>query len=264
MSTVTPSEPEYDVPPVLFAQGRGARLAYQDFGDGPATIVAVPPMAQNIEAAWEWPALREMFGQFGSFSRWIQFDKRGTGSSDRRVRVPGIDERVDDLRAVMDAAGVDRAHLFGQSEGGPMAILFAVTYPQRVESLTLFGTGLAGEVIEAQVTAGVPGQFGYWLMSPNSGLYVTPPGSGGVLCLAAPQRRFNSVLNGEVFQFDSSGVSQTVLSGGPSILRTDGSGGGGGVPAVQPGESMAFQAWHRDVGGVFGNDNFSPSRVVQF
>ena len=144
------------VPPIRFAQARGARLAYQDFGDGPATIVAVPPMAQNIEEAWEWPALRTMFERFASFSRWIQFDKRGTGASDRRSRVPGIDERVDDMRAVMDAAEVDRAYLYGASEGGPMALLFAVTYPERVEGIILHGSGartvpeLTGDDLVAQ------------------------------------------------------------------------------------------------------------------
>ncbi|MEM7287332.1 MAG: alpha/beta fold hydrolase [Actinomycetota bacterium] len=130
-----------DVPPIRFAQARGARLAYQDYGSGPPTIVAVPPLAQNIEVAWEWPATRAMLERFGSFGRWIQFDKRGTGASDRRSRVPGIDERVDDMRAVMDAAEVDRAYIYGASEGGPMALLFAVTYPERVEGIILHGSG---------------------------------------------------------------------------------------------------------------------------
>lgn len=131
----------HKVPPIRFAQARGARIAYQDFGNGPATIVSIPPLAQNIEMAWEWPDIRAMLERFGSFSRFIPFDKRGTGVSDRRSQVNAIDERVDDLRAVMDAAEVERAHLFAASEGGPMAILFAATYPDRVESLILNGTG---------------------------------------------------------------------------------------------------------------------------
>ena len=128
-----------EVPPTRFAPARGARIAYQDYGKGPA-IVAVPPMAQNIEMAWEWPALRAMFERFGSFSRWVQFDKRGTGASDRKSRIPGLDERVDDLRAVMDHANIERAFLYGASEGGPMCVLFAATYPDRVEGLILHGT----------------------------------------------------------------------------------------------------------------------------
>jgi len=142
-------------PPIRFAAGRGARIAYQDFGQEEPIVVGVPPLAQNLELAFDAPIKRLMFERFAAFARWIQFDKRGTGSSDRRVRVPGIDERVDDLRAVMDAAEVDRAHLFGQSEGGPMAILFAVTYPERVESLILFGTGAT-----PRPTAAPPGRRG--------------------------------------------------------------------------------------------------------
>ena len=129
------------IPPIHFAPARGARLAYQLFGEGPTTIVSIPPMAQNIEAAWERSEIRGMFDRFASFTRFLQFDKRGTGASDRRSQVGGIDERVEDLRAVMDHAGIDRAHFFANSEGGPMAILFAATYPDRAESLTLWGTG---------------------------------------------------------------------------------------------------------------------------
>ena len=130
-----------DIPPILFAPARSARLAYQVFGDGPVTMVAIPPTAQNIEVAWERPEVRRMFDGFASFSRFLHFDKRGTGASDRGSQVQGIDERVDDVRAVMDHAGIDRAHFFAASEGGPMAILFAATYPHRAESLTLFGSG---------------------------------------------------------------------------------------------------------------------------
>ncbi|MEO1055902.1 MAG: alpha/beta fold hydrolase [Actinomycetota bacterium] len=126
------------VPPIEFAPARGARIAYQDFGDGPP-VVAVPPTAQNIEAAWERPEPVVMFERLASFCRYVHFDKRGTGSSDRRSVMPGLDERVDDMRAVLDHAQLERAHLFAASEGGPMAILFAATYPERVDSLTLFG-----------------------------------------------------------------------------------------------------------------------------
>lgn len=130
-----------DMPPIHFAPARGARLAYQVFGEGPETIVAIPPLAQNIEVAWEWPLIRHMHERFAQFCRYLVFDKRGTGSSDRRSKVPGIDERVSDLRAVMDHADIHRAHLYGQSEGGPMTILFAATYPDRVQSLILDSTG---------------------------------------------------------------------------------------------------------------------------
>lgn len=130
-----------DKSPIRFAQARGARLAWQTWGEGPATIVAIPPLAQNIEVAWESPYIQRMLDRFGTFSRFLHFDKRGTGASDRRSEVPGIDERVDDVRRVMDDAGIEAAHLFVQSDGGPMAILFAATYPERIHSLILHGSG---------------------------------------------------------------------------------------------------------------------------
>lgn len=127
--------------PIKFAQGRGARLAWQIWGEGPATIVAIPPLAQNIEVAWESPYIERMLDRFGTFSRYLHFDKRGTGASDRRSAAPGIDERVDDVRRVMDDAEIEAAHLFVQSDGGPMSILFAATYPERVNSLIFHGSG---------------------------------------------------------------------------------------------------------------------------
>lgn len=129
-----------EIPAIRFADSKGARIAYQQWGDGP-DLVGIPPAAQNIEMAWEWPAIAAMLDRFGSFSRYLHFDKRGTGSSDRMSVVPGYDERVDDLIAVLDDVGIERAHLLGISEGGPMSILFAHAFPERVASLILFGTG---------------------------------------------------------------------------------------------------------------------------
>lgn len=144
------------LPQTRFADARGARLAYQVFGSGPETVVAIPPAAQNIEVAWEYPAIRAMLERLGSFCRYLHFDKRGTGCSDRRSRVADMDQRVDDVRAVMDHAGIEHAHLFGSSEGGPMTLLFAATYPERVDSLILFGSGatlLAPDLTEEQLQA---------------------------------------------------------------------------------------------------------------
>jgi len=130
-----------EIPAVHFASARGGRIAYQRWGDGDQTIVAIPPAAQNIEASWDRHEIRSMLERFGTFCDYVHFDKRGTGSSDYTSSVPGIDERVDDLRAVMDDAGIERAHLFAQSEGGPMTLLFAAAYPHRVQSLILVGSG---------------------------------------------------------------------------------------------------------------------------
>jgi pimeloyl-ACP methyl ester carboxylesterase/DNA-binding SARP family transcriptional activator len=128
------------VPEVKFARANGSSIAYQVFGDGPVTICAVPPMAQNIELAWESPYIRHMLDGFASFSRYLHFDKRGTGMSDRSLDIPGLDERVDELSAVLDAEGIDRTYLFGASEGGPMALMFAATYPERVDGVILHGS----------------------------------------------------------------------------------------------------------------------------
>ena len=130
-----------EAPETRFARTRsGSTIAYQVFGDGPVTITSVPPMAQNIEMAWEWWAIRRMFEGFASFSRFVVFDKRGTGMSDRRLDIPDLDERVDELSAVLDDAGIDRTYVMGTSEGGPMALMFAATYPERVDGVILEST----------------------------------------------------------------------------------------------------------------------------
>ncbi len=129
-----------EVPELRFAEARGGRVAWQQWGSGD-DIVGVPPLAQNIEAAWGWPDIVAMFERFGRIGRYLHYDKRGTGASDRIHGVPGLDERVDDMRAVMDAAGIGSAHLIGFSDGGATSLLFAATYPERVRSVILFGSG---------------------------------------------------------------------------------------------------------------------------
>ena len=128
-------------PEIRFACASRSTIAYMVYGDGPATVCAVPPMAQNVELAWNSPHITKMFERFAAFSRQVAFDKRGTGMSDRSLDIPGLDERVDELKAVMDHAEIDRAYIHGVSEGGPMAIMYAATYPDRVEGLILEGTG---------------------------------------------------------------------------------------------------------------------------
>lgn len=127
--------------PVRFARVDGVAIAYQTFGTGSAPVVIIPPLAQNIELTWERPEFCAFFGRLGSFARVLHFDKRGTGASDRTDRMPTVDQRVEDVIAVMDAAGFARAHLLGISEGGPVAIALAATYPDRVETLGLYGCG---------------------------------------------------------------------------------------------------------------------------
>jgi pimeloyl-ACP methyl ester carboxylesterase len=131
------------IPPVRSARVGEVSLAFQVFGSGDRDVVVIPPMAHNIELMWERPEFRRIFDGMGRYARVVHFDKRGTGASDRTALVPTMDERVDDTRAVMDAAGVDRCFIYGLSEGDPMAVLFAVTYPERVLGLVLHATAAA-------------------------------------------------------------------------------------------------------------------------
>jgi pimeloyl-ACP methyl ester carboxylesterase/class 3 adenylate cyclase len=120
----------------------GVHIAYQVMGDGPVDLVFVMGWASNVEAMWEEPDLARFLSRLASFGRLILFDKRGVGLSDRvpEGRLPDLETRMDDVRAVMDAAGSDRAVVLGVSEGGPMACLFAATYPDRTIALILYGT----------------------------------------------------------------------------------------------------------------------------
>ena len=127
-------------PATRYARSGQVHVAYQVLGAGPPNLVLVPGFVSHVEAAWDWPYLARFLHRLGSFSQLIVFDKRGTGLSDPMKRPPTLPERVDDIRAVMDAVGVERAHLFGVSEGGALSIAFAAQHPHRVESLILYGS----------------------------------------------------------------------------------------------------------------------------
>jgi pimeloyl-ACP methyl ester carboxylesterase len=122
-----------------YADSDGVSIAYQVVGKGPIDVVLVLGFATHVELQWEAPPFARFFERISSFSRLIIFDKRGSGLSDPVSEAPTLEQRIDDVRAVMDHAGSDRATLFGVSEGGPMSILFAATYPARVSALVLHG-----------------------------------------------------------------------------------------------------------------------------
>jgi class 3 adenylate cyclase len=126
--------------PVLYARSGDVNIAYQVTGEGPFDLVLVAGFFSHLEIDWEHPDHARFLERLSSFARLIRFDKRGTGLSDRGVGLPDLQTRMDDVRAVMDAAGSDEAALFGYSEGGPMSILFAATYPARTRALALYGT----------------------------------------------------------------------------------------------------------------------------
>ena len=127
------------LPEIRYAQSDNVHIAYQVIGDGPLDLVMVPGWVSNIDCFWEEPSMERFLNRLASFARLILFDKRGTGLSDRITSTPTLEERMDDVRAVMEAVGSQKAALLGYSEGGPMCILFAATYPQRTHSVVMIG-----------------------------------------------------------------------------------------------------------------------------
>jgi pimeloyl-ACP methyl ester carboxylesterase len=125
-------------PEVHYAKSGDVHIAYQVTGDGPFDLLYVPGFTSNLHENWE-PPLDHVFKRLSSFSRLILMDKRGTGLSDPIEGAPTLEERMDDVRAVLDAAGSERPAIFAFSEGGAMAMLFAATYPERTRALALWG-----------------------------------------------------------------------------------------------------------------------------
>jgi pimeloyl-ACP methyl ester carboxylesterase len=136
------------LPETHYANGPGGNIAYQVVGDGPMDLVIVPGWFSHVDMLWGDPGWANFVGELTSFARVILYDKRGTGLSDPVDGVPTLESRVDDLGAVMDAARSHRAAMFGFSEGGPISMLFAATYPERVSALVLYGTYANGSIKE--------------------------------------------------------------------------------------------------------------------
>ena len=131
-------------PETHYAKSGEINIAYQVVGDGPFDLVFVPGFISHLDLQWADPRIARFLDKLASFSRLILFDKRGTGLSDPVAAPAPLEDRMDDVRAVMDAAGSERAALFGLSEGGPMSVLFAATYPERTRALILCGTFATG------------------------------------------------------------------------------------------------------------------------
>ena len=123
-----------------YARSGSVNLAYQVFGEGTFDLVMVPGFVSHVEVAWEEPTLARFLTRLAAFSRLIVFDKRGTGMSDPVTGPPTMEERMDDIRAVMDAVGSTRAAIFGVSEGGTLSMLFAHRHPEQVRALVLYGS----------------------------------------------------------------------------------------------------------------------------
>jgi pimeloyl-ACP methyl ester carboxylesterase len=127
------------LPKTSYARSDDVLIAYQVSGEGPVDVVWAPGTMSHLDFDWEIPRRALFLERFSRFCRLIRFDKRGTGLSDRPVKMATLEERSDDIRAVMDAVGIERASIFGVSEGGSMACLFAATHPGRVNSLLVWG-----------------------------------------------------------------------------------------------------------------------------
>jgi class 3 adenylate cyclase len=126
-------------PKTCYTKCGDINIAYQVTGEGPLDLIYVPGWVSNLDYAWEYPGYARVFERLGSFARLIRFDKRGTGLSDREVGFPTLEQRMEDVRAVMDAVGSEHAALLGTSEGGNLSALFAATYPERTVALILYG-----------------------------------------------------------------------------------------------------------------------------
>ena len=170
-------------PEIRYARSDGVDIAYMVVGDGPRDLVWVSGAMTNLRVMWELPEFRRFCERLASFSRLILFDKRGMGLSDR-VEIGTLEDRMDDVRAVMDAAGSEHASLMGVSEGGPMSILFAATYPERTDALLLVGAEVKeettddwpwGEATREDFDASMKRIYDYW-------------GKGGIVDYVWPTR----------------------------------------------------------------------------
>lgn len=128
------------VPTTRYVKSDDVHVAYQVLGEGPLDLLFVPGFVSHIEAAWQNPDGSAFLRRLSSFCRLILFDKRGTGMSDRGSEIFTLEQRMHDVQAILDEVGSERAALFGVSEGGPMSLLYAATYPARTSALILYGS----------------------------------------------------------------------------------------------------------------------------
>lgn len=166
--------------PVRYARSGDVHIAYRIFGEGPRDIVLVPGTLSHVELYWELPTNEYLLKRLTSFARVIVFDKRGQGLSDRVAEMT-LEERIGDVRAVMDAAGSQQATIYGWSEGGTMSLTFAATYPERTSGLVLFGSYAS---IKADPWAVAPERFERLLQG-----FATHWGEGVLVGINAPSRR---------------------------------------------------------------------------
>jgi pimeloyl-ACP methyl ester carboxylesterase len=189
-------------PVTHYAKSGDVHIAYQAYGEGPTDLVVVLPFVSNIENFWDEPNLVRWNLHLARYVRLVVFDKRGTGMSDRVGPLPGMDQRMDDVRAVMDAVGIERAAIFGMSEGGPLAALFAATHPDRCSALVLYGAFA---------------RFSSWMPTPEAFAallaYIDQHwGSGASLPYFAPSRQHDAAFQQWWGRFERLGASPTAVA----------------------------------------------------
>jgi class 3 adenylate cyclase len=175
------------MPETRYARSGDVHIAYQVFGSGPIDLVLIPGYITHVELAWEHEPAARVLERLGSFARVITFDRRGSGLSDRVAEAPTLEERMDDVRAVMDAASCERAALLGISEGVTMGILFAATYPDRAQALVCTG-GMARSTYAEDYPWASPAEALY-----ESAIELMGPtwGDGSMVEIAAPSHADN-------------------------------------------------------------------------
>lgn len=198
-------------PETRYAKSGDVHVAYQTFGSESINLVLTPGWASHIEYAWEEPVYARFLRRLGTFGKVAWFDKRGTGLSDRVPEMPTLEQRMDDIRAVMDAVGFEHAVLFGISEGGSMAMLFAATYPKRTDALVLYGSFAKRIWSEDYPWAPTPEEREKWIESLEKGW-----GGTTEISTLAP-----SALNDEAFSkwFATYGRLSVSPSGAVALAR---------------------------------------------
>ena len=190
-------------PDTHYAKGPDGNIAYQVIGDGPTDLVVAPGWFSNVDLLWSDPGWSTFVEKFASFARVILYDKRGTGLSDPVDGVPTLESRSDDLRAVLDAVGSDRAALFGLSEGGPISVMFAASYPERVRALVLYGTLAYGSA----EPDGSPGRAKWIELLAKIRADVEHWGEGSTVDWVAPSRKDNARYRRAVAAMERAGMS---------------------------------------------------------
>ena len=174
-------------PETRYARSGELHIAYQVFGEGDLDVVVVPGYVTHVELIWESEHAARFLEGLASFARVILYDRRGSGLSDPVTDAPTLEQRMDDVRAVMDAAGSERAALAGMSEGVPMSILFAATYPQRVQALVCTG-GMARSTYADDYPWALPPDV---LLESGFELILPHWGDGSIIEVAAPSQADN-------------------------------------------------------------------------